>query len=77
MIADARRQLDFARRQLGYARGMQDPDRHFDGVPECPRVIALADVVEIWETAIATLERRVRLANPPPTPVPRVIREAA
>ena len=56
----ARYDLEEARATLAAAVKAQDPDRHFRGLPECPRVIAAYDAVRAAEGVVARLEREGR-----------------
>ena len=42
------------------ARKAKEPDHHFRGLPECPRVIAAYDAVRAAEGEVARLEREGR-----------------
>ena len=60
-LAVARTALDQARRDLRAHVSRQHPDRHHLGLPECPRVVEAADVVEVLESRVRLLVRRERL----------------
>lgn len=58
-LEEARFHLDRARLDLRHALAVQRqerPDRHFDGLPECPHVIAANDAVTVcmsrWRAAV-------------------------
>ena len=58
----ARAHLTRAREDLAAALRAQDPDRHFKGIGESPKVIAAYDQVRAAEAAVARLEREGRRA---------------
>ena len=55
-----RQDLAKARAALAAAVKAQDPDRHFRGLPECPRVIEAYDAVRAAEAEVVRLEREGR-----------------
>ena len=60
LLAAAHGDLEDAHAALAAAVRAQDPDRHFRGLPECPRVIAAYDAVRAAEGEVARLEHEGR-----------------
>lgn len=52
-----------ARADLMVAMAAQPRHRLLEGLPECPRVIAAHDRLEVWESAVAEIERRARMTG--------------